>query len=48
MFESPGLLGRPHRDPRRQGLLALAGRLDFDASAWRRRLLRERWRRQRG
>ena len=48
MFESPGLLGRPDPEPRRQGLLALAGRLDFDASAWRRRLLRERWRRQRG
>ena len=48
MFESPGLLGRPDPDPRRQGLLALAGRLDADAGAWRRRLLRERWRRQRG
>ena len=48
MFEPPGLLGRPYPDPRRQGLLALAGRLDADAKAWRRRLLRERWRRQRG
>ena len=48
MTASPGLLDRPDPDPRRQGLAALAGRLDFDASAWRRRLLRERWRRQRG
>ena len=48
MFEPPGLLGRPDPDPRRRGLLALAGRLDAHAKAWRQRLLRERWRRQRG
>ena len=48
MTAFPGLLSRPDPDPRRQGLLALAGRPDAHASAWRRRLLRERWRRQRG
>ena len=48
----PGLLGRPHLDPRRRGLLALAASRDADdrahADAWRRRRLRQRWRRHRG
>jgi len=48
---APGLLGRPHLDPRRRGLLALAASRDADdrahADAWRRRRLRERWRRHR-
>ena len=49
---APGLLGQAHLDPRRQGLLALAASRDADgrahADAWRRRRVRQRWRRQRG
>ena len=48
---APGLLGQAHPDPRRQGLLALAASRDADgrvhAAAWRRRRLRQRWRRHR-
>ena len=49
---APGLLGQAHLDPRRRGLLALAASRDADdrahADAWRRRVLRQQWRRHRG